>query len=431
MRIIFHSDINNCFASIEAVLDPSLRGVPVAVCGDPAARRGIVLAKSEEAKRFGVKTGDPVGVAARKCPGIRFVLPHFEVYQRYSRLIRAHYGRYSPVVEPFGLDECWLDMSLEVRDFSEAARVADRLRSEVRHLFGVTVSVGVSFCKVFAKLASDLRKPDAVTVVPPDHFREQLYHLPASAMLWVGPSTSQRLRRLGVRTLGDIERAGEAFMRAQFGKNGARIWRDAAGLDDTPVFPGGPSAAQKSVGHGTTLPADLFCSTDAWPVIAFLSERTVTELRRMRMSARGIQIYVRDSSLQFHTYQAEVSHKIDTSRAVADHFLMLLSQHYEFCRGVHALGVRLYNLVADDVPHQLELFSSDAVRARDGRVDDAVAQIQSRFGSQVFFRGSSLHGVAEHPGCFPGSGLACERGKPVLESFELVPKERAAYVPLS
>lgn len=151
----------------------------------------------------------------------------------------------------------------------------------------------------------------------------------------------------------------------------------------------------------------------------------------MGMSARGIQVYVRDSGLQFHVYQTEVSRPIDTSRAVADYFLMLLAQHYEFVRGVHALGVRLYDLVPECVPRQLELFSCDAARVRDGRVDDAVAQIQSRFGAQVFFRGDCLHGVTEHPGCFPGSGLARERMQPGAESFGLVPREGAASVPFS
>ena len=414
MRVIFHSDINNCFASIEAVLDPSLRGLPVAVCGDPVARRGIVLAKSEQAKRCGVKTGDPVCVAARKCPGIRFVLPHFEVYQRYSKLIRAVYGRYSPVVEPFGLDECWLDMSLEVKDFDEAGQVADRLRCEVKRLYGVTISVGVSFCKVFAKLASDMKKPDAVTVVRPDDFRERVWVLPASDMLWVGRATSQRLRQLGVLTLGDVVRAGEAFMRAQFGKNGVQIWRNASGLDDSPVLAGGGLGAQKSVGHGTTLPADMFSSAEVWPVIGALSEQTALALRRMGMRARGIQVYVRDSGLRFHNYQTALVRPLETSRGVADHFLMLLAQHYDFGLGVHALGVRLYDLEPSAAPQQLDLFSyrerQSGARhdARDGRLDDAVAEIQARFGADRFHRGCRRQAPTEHPGCFPGSGLVRE-----------------------
>ncbi|MBR4986282.1 MAG: DNA polymerase IV [Proteobacteria bacterium] len=412
MRIIFHSDINNCFASIEAVLDPSLRGLPLAVCGDPAARRGIVLAKSEAAKRFGVETGDPLWLASRKCPGIRFVLPHFDVYQSYSRLIRAHYGRYSPIVEPFGLDECWLDMSLEVKGFAEAECVADRLRVEIRRLFGVTVSIGVSFCKVFAKLASDMRKPDAVTVIAPDMFRERVWRLPASALLWVGRSSARRLRSLGIQTIGDIARAGETYMRNQFGKNGALMWRNACGLDDTPVVPDGGRGVQQSIGHGTTLPADVYSSAEVWPVIESLSEQTVMSLRQMGMMARCIEVYVRDGALDVHTYQARVLDPLSTSRRVAAYFLMLLSQHFEFSRGVHALGVRLCELEAQSGQRQLVLFSEpDVPMVRDGRVDDVVTEIQRRFGARVFYRGCHIHSPSVHPGCFPGSGL-CRGGEP-------------------
>lgn len=389
MRTIFHCDINNCFASIEMAVNPSLRGLAIAVCGDPAQRRGIVLAKSEAAKKCGVKTGDPLWIARQKCPQIRFVLPHFEVYEAYSVQIRKVYERYTPLVEAFGLDECWLDMTDAVEQkFELADKLANQIRQEISRLFNVTISVGVSFNKVFAKLASDLKKPDAVTHIDFAHFREKVWGLPVSSLWGVGRSTNCKLGRCGIITIGDLALSDRRYIHNLLGKNGDALWGYANGMDESPVNI--EAVARQSLGHGTTLPADVYSSMELWPVIERLSDRVAFELQYEGFIGHGIQIYIRDNLLKFHEYQRELSFGIYASRMIADYSLMMLSQHYDWRHGIRAFGIRLYHLERMDAGRQLSLFE-DHFQAnrnrREGETDKLIRSIQARFGEKSITRG--------------------------------------------
>ena len=389
MRTIFHCDINNCFASIEMAVCPELRGKAIAVCGDPRERRGIVLAKSEAAKKCGVKTGDPLWIARQKCPQILFIRPHFEVYQRYSDEIRRYYEEFTPLVEPFGMDECWLDMTDNVHGNDEQADLlAHYIRRGISRIFGVTVSVGVSFNKVFAKLGSDMKKPDAVTHIYSDRFRDQIWELPVSNLLGGGNSTENKLRKYGIRTIGDLACSDRKFIAGTLGKNGDLIWRYANGLDESPVE--NVHAVRQSLGHGTTLPADVYSLAELWPVIMRLSDSVAFELQKEGFAGRGIQIYVRDSLLQFHEFQRRLPFAMDASRVIADFSLMMVSQNYDWRLGVRAFGIRIFALEKQASGLQLELFDDHGWRLKNQtarKTDQTILKIQSRFGEKAIFRG--------------------------------------------
>ena len=409
MRIIFHCDIDNCFASIEAAMNPSLAGLPLAVCGDPAQRRGIVLAKSIEAKACGVSTGDPLWRAREKCPNIRFVKPHFEVYSQYSSNIRRYYSQYSASVEPFGLDECWLDVSSgRFRFVKEARGLAEKIQGDIRRIFGVTVSIGVSFNKVFAKLGSDLNKPNGIAFIDRHDFKKSIWGLDVSALLGVGRSTNTRLHRIGIYTIGQLAMSDSRLMQSQFGKNGVQLWRWANGWDESPVLDEFSVPERQSLGHGTTLPQDLWSLDLLWPVIESLSERIAFELQAEGYRAYGIQLMVRDRMLRFHQYQMKVSHGFESSRGIADYALMLLEQKYPLKYGVHGIGIRLYALEKLNEPDQLSLFESRSrerifQEKQSGRTDRAIHQIQRRFGVGIIERGYQLNRPAYQPGFFPNA----------------------------
>ena len=389
-------------------MNPSLRGHPIAVCGDPASRRGIVLAKSEEAKACGVATGDPLWRAREKCPNIRFVLPHFEVYEHYAENFRRYLLQYTPRVEPFGLDECWLDVSSrQYVHVGDALPVADKIRRDIWRIFNVTVSVGVSFNKVFAKIGSDMKKPNAVTVIDKDEFRYKVWALPVTALLGVGRSTGIKLQKSGVFTIGQLAECAPEWLSGMLGKNGRMLWLYANGRDESPVSLFEERRERQSLGHGTTLPADVWSLAALWPVVESLSEHIAFTLQSEHFRAYCMQIMVRDSSLVFHQYQMIASGGLESSRSIAEYAQMLLNQRYNWTLGVHAFGIRLYKLEKKSQPRQLSLFeyrNPDRIRHDNQSLgtDTVIQHIQERFGEKSVMRGYQLDGIQMQPGFFPG-----------------------------
>ena len=256
-RTILHSDMNCFYASVEMMLDPSLRGKPVAVCGSTENRHGIVLAKSELAKKAGVKTGMVNWEARQLCPGLIMVKPQYDQYLKYSELARNIYQRYTDQVEPYGMDECWLDVTGSRSVCGDGMKIAESIRQEIKEELGLTVSIGVSYNKIFAKLGSDMKKPDAVTEISKETFQEKVWPLPASDLLFVGRATTAKFSNYGIKTIGDIAATDPAFLKRLLGVNGLQLWKYAAGRDDTPVMHKDFVSPIKSVGHGITCVADL------------------------------------------------------------------------------------------------------------------------------------------------------------------------------
>lgn len=386
MRAILHSDLNNFYASAECVYDPSLRNVPLAVCGDPEARHGIVLAKNMLAKQAGVTTGEAIWQAKQKCPGLVVIPPDYRKYLRFSRLMRQIYMQYTDRVEPFGLDECWLDVTGHEKS---GEVIADELRMRAREELGLTVSVGVSFNKIFAKLGSDMRKPDATTVITHKNFREKVWPLPAGELLYVGPATRRKLARRNILTIGDIARCEIRTLQAAMGKTGVMLWTFANGLDRSPVLAVGEEEAVKSVGNSTTTPRDVATDRDVRLVLMVLSESVAERLRDHGLRGRVVSLSVRDSELRCFGCQ----HRLGRATALASEICgcasALFREHYRWERPVRSLGVSVSALEPEDGDGQLSMFVDNALERRYA-LERTLGGIRQRFGHFAIQRASLI-----------------------------------------
>ena len=390
MRTILHSDLNNFYASVECAYDPSLKDRPMAVCGDPEARHGIVLAKNMPAKRLGIVTGEVIWQARQKCPGLIVLPPNYPRYMRFSRLMREIYADYTHQIEPFGLDEAWLDVTGSALS-GEA--LADRLRARAREELGLTLSVGVSFNKIFAKLGSDMKKPDATTLITPDNFRQKVWPLPAGDLLYVGPATRRRLAGRNLRTIGDIARCAPEELRLALGKLGDMLWCFANGRDNTPVMAADESPEVKSVGNSATTPRDIVDAQDAHMVLMVLSESVAERLRAQGLRGRVVCLSVRDCRLRCFTVQRRLDHATALASEICACALALLGARYRWERPLRSLGVSVSALQGQDEDEQLCMFP-DAGRQRRYELESAMGDIRRRFGHFAIQR-ACLIGCAE------------------------------------
>ena len=388
--IIMHSDLNCFYASVEVNENPSLAGKKVAVCGSTENRHGIVLTATYPAKRSGVKTGMANWEAKQVCPELIVVEPHYDLYFKYSRMVRRICRRYADDVEPFGLDESWLCLH-GVSDIEGAGRrTAEEIRRTVRRETGLTVSVGVSFTKVFAKLGSDMKKPDAVTLITERNYRDRVWPLPASDLLYVGPATARKLRQINIHTIGELARCDPEALRGRLGKNGVMLWRFANGLDHSPVMPCGWEEPIKSIGHGVTCVRDLDDAEDVWRVIYALSQDIGHRLRKHHMRVRGVQLTVRDKELAFQQYQMPLPFPTRSPLEIARTANLLFQTRYPWHRTVRALTVRGIQVEDENAPEQLDAFGDCAARSRRQTLDDAVDEIRRRFGDASIYPASLM-----------------------------------------
>lgn len=378
-RIIFHSDLNCFYASVEMMLDPSLRGKAVAVCGATEDRHGIVLAKSEKAKKAGVKTGMVNWEAQRLCKDLILVPPQYDQYLKYSALTRSIYQRYTDLVEPYGMDECWLDVTGNSCGL-QPMELADEIRRTVKDELGLTVSIGVSYNKVFAKLGSDMKKPDAITEITEMDFKEKVWPLPASDLLYVGRATTAKLARYSVHTIGDIVQIGQAFMHRQFGVNGDALWLYASGLDQSRVMHQDFVSPVKSVGRGITCNADLFNEEEVWKVMLALSQDIGHKLRLHGLEATGVQIFIRNSQLYHRQYQEKLPLPTRSPLLIAQAARELFHRHYIWTTPVRAVTVRATNLIQQGQPLQASLFHDISRLDRQDKLETVVENLRRRFG---------------------------------------------------
>lgn len=395
-RIILHSDLNCFYASVEMMLNPRLRGKAVAVCGATEDRHGIVLAKSELAKRAGVKTGMVNWEAKQRCPDLILVPPQYEQYLKYSKLAHEIYYRYTDMVEPFGMDECWLDCTGS-RIYGDGPRIADEIRTAMREELGLTVSVGVSFNKIFAKLGSDMKKPDAVTVITSSDFKEKVWPLPASDLLYVGRATTRKLEGYGIHTIGDIARTPPEYLRSWFGVNGLAIWNYASGTDTSRVMHKDFVSPVKSIGHGITCTADLVDDEEVWKVILELSQDIGHKLRVHGLAANGVQIAVRSNDLSGRQYQCQLPMQTQSPMEIAKAAHDLFCRSYRWTTDVRAITVRSINLRPKNEVVQLDFFTDVARMERREKLDDAIEEIRRRFGKKAIYS-ASLMGDLKIPG---------------------------------
>ncbi len=389
-RIILHSDLNNFYASVECLLNPKIKDKPVVVVGDVEKRRGVVLAKNYIAKSFDIKTGDTVYEAENKCLGdakLVRLTARLPLYEKVSKRVQEIYLRYTDYVEMFGIDEAWLDISKIARDYKEAMEIAEMIRREVKETIGITVSIGVSYNKIFAKLGSDLKKPDAITLITRGNFRDRIWGLNVNTLLLVGRATTKKLEKMNISTIGDLARANPDMLTKYFGVIGGKLWKYANGLDDSAVKLYADRDEIKSIGNSTTCPKDLNNIKEVSAVFYSLAEQVAYRLRKENMYCKEIQIMVRYNDMSSIEHQCKLPYSTDTSKDIATNALSLFVRMCDFHLPIRALGIRLKDFSEE---LQTSLLDGGTDIARQEILDDTCSKIRSKYGCNAILRCNNL-----------------------------------------
>ena len=392
-RIILHCDLNSFYASVELRDHPDLRTVPTAVCGDPSSRHGIILAKNEAAKKYGVQTAETIWQARKKCPGLVLLPPHHSLYRQVSKQVNAIYEQYTDLVEPFGIDESWLDVTHTLHLFGGDARaLADHLRQRMRQELGLTLSVGVSFNKVFAKLGSDYKKPDATTVISRDNWKSLVWPLPVGALLYVGGAARKILAQFGVKTIGQLAACRREALETLMGKMGIQLHDYANGLDTEPVRSRYEPEQVKSVGNGTTFPQNLTTSEQVRGGIAILADSVATRLRHSDLYAGGLQVTVRDPQFHDRSRQTQLPAPTHLIRELTAAALDLTHQLWKPPAPIRALTVTAIHLVrSEDAYEQVDLFSAGTApqKEKQEKLEAAMDRLRGKYGTGVISYGAA------------------------------------------
>ena len=383
-RGILHCDCNSYFASVEALVNPELRGKPVAVAGDPGSRHGVVVAASQEAKMYGIRTTDTVYQAQRKCPALIIVRPHHQLYSEISRDINRIYLEYTDLVEPFSVDESFIDLTGTLRyQRGEFVAIADELRKRVREEIGITISVGASFNKVFAKLASDMKKPDATTFIPRDKVERVVWPLPVTDLLFVGKRTGEALERLGILTIGDAANQDRAFLIDKLGKHGGMIWDYANGMDQEPVRSYFDEREVKSVSNSCTYPRDLVTLDELSDGVYDLADSVSSRLRSAGKKGYTVQIQLKDSNFHTISRQKALSSPTHLRKEIAEVSMELIRANWKTGTPIRLISVGCTDLVDSiDSGEQLSLFmdDSDWDRVKQEKLESTVDLIRNKLG---------------------------------------------------
>ena len=395
-RVILHCDLNCFFASVELLSHPDLRDIPTAVCGDPASRHGIILAKNEPAKRLGIQTAETIWQAKKKCPGLVLLPPHHGLYREYSRRVNAIYEQYTDLVEPFGIDESWLDVTGSLHLFGDDARqLADDIRARLRQEVGLTISVGVSFNKVFAKLGSDYKKPDATTVISRENWRDIVWPLPVGDLLFVGRAAQRTLGQYGVETIGQLAACKPEMLEQLMGKMGAQLYRYANGLDDAPVRPQHQREPVKSVGNSTTFPENLTRWEEIRSGLQLLSDSVAGRLRKEGLYCGGVAVAVKDAQFRTVSRQMRLGAPTHLMRDIFEAAQELTRRIWKAPTPVRLLSVTaLYITDSADSYQQMDLLAGDAPLRdqRQEQLESAMDAIRGKYGRDAitFGRGGKV-----------------------------------------
>lgn len=389
-RIILHCDLNNFFASVSLLENQTLKNLPVAVCGSKAERHGIVLAKNDKAKAFGVKTAEAIWQAKQKCPELIILPPSYEKYEQFSLAARAIYARYTDKIEPFGIDECWLDVTGSTLLFGSGEEIANKIRQDIKRELGITVSVGVSFNKVFAKLGSDMKKPDAITVIPPDSFREMIYDIPVCDLLFAGRKTGEKLNSMGVFSIGDLTLISDETLRRALGVNGLHLKACALGLDSSPVADMNAHTPPKSIGKSVTEGEDFKNNDEVWQTLLSLSEEVSEKLKRERMYAGGVQVHIRDANLTTREPARALKTPTDSALLIAEQAMDIFSENYYWETPLRSIGVRAINLKKECGAEQIDIFTDSHLAEKREIIENSIHTIRERFGKNSVKRGTTV-----------------------------------------
>ena len=388
-RVILHCDLNNFYASVELLSRPELKDKPVAVCGSAEERHGIVLAKNDIAKKIGVKTAETIWQAKKKCPELVILDSHYSLYKKYSGIVRGILYRYTDIVEPFGPDESWLDVTGSTALFGSGEEMAYRIKEEIKAETGLTVSIGVSFNKIFAKFGSDYKKPDAVTVISKENFRQLLYPMPADSLIGIGRHTYEKLKHIGIHTIGDLADSDVRALRNAVGIIGERLWYCAMGLDLTPVIAQKDMPEAKSISRSTTTKSDLESNEEIWKTLLVLSEDVAKQLLESDFLTLKIGVMVRDTSLAWQSYSVSLQVPLRLSVDIAREAMALFNENYAWESPVRSIGVAVSELIAADTPMQLDFYTAPAP-SDESDIERQVLLIREKFGKNAIKKGSIM-----------------------------------------
>jgi len=383
----------NCFyASVETLYRPELRDVPMAVCGSQASRSGIVLAKNNLAKKAGIKTAETIWQAKEKCPELVMVSPHYERYSYYSQKAFSMYHQYAKNVEPYGIDEAWIDLSddISIKSLDDGKKVADEIRCRVKDELGLTCSVGVSWNKALAKLGSDYKKPDATTLFTPDNYRDLVWPLPVEDLLFVGPSTKRKLHRINIMTIGQLALLPFPYIQSYLGQNGTILWIYANGLDDSPVRSGSEQEYIKTIGNSVTTRRDMESNADVWKVFLGLADHVAARLRRHQMMATTVQISLRRNDLSSFERQAKLPYPTDNLMDLARAAFDLHQSQYDWVLPLRSIGVRACKLIPASQHRQITIFDRNYRTDKIIALDKTIDNLRLRYGTEIITRGLLL-----------------------------------------
>ena len=378
-RVILHCDLNNFYASVECLYNPEIREKPVAVCGSQSTRHGIVLAKNMYAKNCGVKAAEPVWQAKKKCPELVVVPPNYSLYLKFSNDVREILLRYTDLVEAFGIDESWMDVTESTKLFGDGLKIAESIKERIKSELGITASIGVSFNKIFAKLGSDIKKPDAITYISEENYKKVVWDLPVQELLYVGKSTLEKLNKFAIYTIGDLANSSPKFLSKQLGKWGETLWEFANGYDASPVVPAAFEPVIKGIGNSVTTPRDLTNNNDVKLLMYVLAESVARRLRAHNLKGRTIQVWVRAHDLETFEKQGPLQNYTYVSTEIAEKAYEIFTGFWKWEKNIRAVGIRVTNLAEADNNVQLS-FLEDDTRQKKEIVEQCIDSIRKRFG---------------------------------------------------
>ncbi len=374
--------MNGFFASVELLSHPELREKPMAVCGDPDSRHGIILAKNEIAKKYGIVTAETIWQARKKCPDLQLVPPHMTDYKYYSQEINKIYQRFTDMVEPFSIDESWLDVTASQSLFGTGRQIADTIRQAVKDELKLTLSAGVSFNKIFAKMGSEYKKPDATTEITRQNYRSLLWPLKAGEMFFVGKATAQKLEGAGILTIGDIACASPQMLKSLLGKSGTQLWEYANGMDQSPVTLFSKEEDIKSIGNGTTFRRNLTSTDDILTAVTALSDTVSARLRKHHLKAFGIKVDIKDPYFKVISRQKQLFSATNLAEEIRSHAMDIITRCWKTGNPIRLITITGINLVGEDSEEQLSLFAEDHNRQEKGlQIAHTMDEVRRKYGT--------------------------------------------------
>ena len=390
-RIILHCDLNSFYASVEMVFRPELRSVPMAVCGNPDNRHGIILAKNELAKKYNIKTAETIWSAKKKCPNLTLCPPHHDKYIEFSDKVRQIFLRYTDLVEPFGIDEAWLDVTESTTLFGDGFTMAHKIKDNIKQELGLTASIGVSFNKIFAKLGSDYKKPDAVTVISRENYKEIVYPLPVNELLYVGGKTQKKLHDLDIRTIGELSLKNREELIRIFGKQGNDLYVFSNGLYNDPVRKYDEQEEIKSIGNGITFPKDLKGIDEIKQGIYTLCETVAFRLRAHELKCGGVKITIKTPDFRVIDRQMQVNQPTNITAEIYDYSVKLMLKSWNPNNPIRLLTITAIQLIKKDAPEQIMLTEEDnSKRDKLEKLDKSVDNIRKKFGKTSIFNARTI-----------------------------------------